>query len=439
MNLKERDYIVYIHTNKINGKKYVGVTCQEPNKRWLNGKGYSGSHKFYNAIKKYGWDGFYHDIIHSNLTQEQAGFLERELIEKYNTTDSEYGYNIQNGGFLRGKLDKETKQKISESKYKKVICVTNNIIYDSIQQASVVNNLSPSSISSVCGGKTKYHGWWNDLPMIWFYYNEYIELKKQNIFFDDEIKEYLPLLKQEIDGYNKGENSTSSVSVVCLNTKEIFPSIKSACDKYGFSTHANIVSCCTGKSKSCGTDSNNNPLIWRYESDYLDMINSCVDIDKEIQQLIKNAGRNRKGENHPNYGKIRSSEHNHKNRIAHSKEVICNGETFLNGKEFAEKYGLNYNTVRGWLNGNSRIPQKYADMGLRYKNENIAIQSVQTGMKKGKDNHFSKKVICDGIVFDTISQFALSYNITLSKASKWLRGETRMPQEFKDKGLSYYN
>lgn len=39
-----------------NGKKYVGITIQEPNQRWRDGKGYCKNKHFYNAILKYGWD-----------------------------------------------------------------------------------------------------------------------------------------------------------------------------------------------------------------------------------------------------------------------------------------------------------------------------------------------------------------------------------------------
>ena len=37
-----------------NGKKYVGITIQEPNQRWRDGKGYYKNKHFYNAILKYG-------------------------------------------------------------------------------------------------------------------------------------------------------------------------------------------------------------------------------------------------------------------------------------------------------------------------------------------------------------------------------------------------
>ena len=54
----EKQYTVYMHVNKINNKKYIGITCQKLNKRWRNGKGYENSPHFYMSINKYGWDNF---------------------------------------------------------------------------------------------------------------------------------------------------------------------------------------------------------------------------------------------------------------------------------------------------------------------------------------------------------------------------------------------
>lgn len=48
-------YIVYQHQNLINGKRYFGITSQNPERRWgKNGNGYKSTPHFYSAIQKYG-------------------------------------------------------------------------------------------------------------------------------------------------------------------------------------------------------------------------------------------------------------------------------------------------------------------------------------------------------------------------------------------------
>ena len=88
-----------MHKNKINNKKYIGITCMIPEKRWNNGKGYSYNEHFYRSILKYGWnEGFDHFILHKNLTKEEAEQKEIELIAKYDLTNQDKGYNIGIGG-----------------------------------------------------------------------------------------------------------------------------------------------------------------------------------------------------------------------------------------------------------------------------------------------------------------------------------------------------
>lgn len=99
MMIDNGQYCVYCHENKINGKKYIGQTklglCKRAGKE---GHNYKGSRHFYHAIQKYGWDGFYHYEIASNLTLEEANHFEELLIGKLKTNNPDYGYNIASGG-----------------------------------------------------------------------------------------------------------------------------------------------------------------------------------------------------------------------------------------------------------------------------------------------------------------------------------------------------
>lgn len=111
-------YCVYVHTNKINNKKYVGITIHgnNPEKRWKHGNGYKAQKYFYRAIEKYGWDGFEHDIVASRLTEREAKRFEQLLIKKLNTRSNEFGYNCTDGGdgILGHHMTNESKEKRKE-------------------------------------------------------------------------------------------------------------------------------------------------------------------------------------------------------------------------------------------------------------------------------------------------------------------------------------
>lgn len=117
MEIYNGTYCVYIHTNKINGKKYVGQTVHgdRPHKRWDNGNGYIQCQYFFYAIQKYGWDNFDHEIVANNLTAEEADNFEKLLIEKLDTMNPDKGYNLEPGGAKNKTMSESTKKKISES------------------------------------------------------------------------------------------------------------------------------------------------------------------------------------------------------------------------------------------------------------------------------------------------------------------------------------
>lgn len=82
--------------------------------RYKNGLNYQKCPYFYNAIQKYGWDNFEHIVLIDDLNKETADVIEKELIQKYHTTKSECGYNLQSGG-SNGKPNKATRIKMSKN------------------------------------------------------------------------------------------------------------------------------------------------------------------------------------------------------------------------------------------------------------------------------------------------------------------------------------
>ena len=64
--MMEHKYTVYMHITPSN-KRYIGITCQDVQQRWRNGKGYKKNQAFFNAIKKYGWDNIRHDVVERDL------------------------------------------------------------------------------------------------------------------------------------------------------------------------------------------------------------------------------------------------------------------------------------------------------------------------------------------------------------------------------------
>lgn len=88
-------YKVYLYTNKINGKKYCGITKQTIEERRRGGY----YRVFANALEKYGLENFDVKILHEVETLEEASYLEKKIISELNLKDRRFGYNIAEGGF----------------------------------------------------------------------------------------------------------------------------------------------------------------------------------------------------------------------------------------------------------------------------------------------------------------------------------------------------
>lgn len=175
-------YTVYCHTNKTNGKKYVGITSQKPMDRWNNGKHYERHKAFYADIVKFGWDNFQHEILFENLTETEAQEKEVELIEAWELLNADKGYNKTRGGktihlnddaieklrarftgdknpFFNQKHTDETKMLMRRNRPKKqVICFDTGNVYESTREAERQTGAYHGDISKCCKGTLNVAG-----------------------------------------------------------------------------------------------------------------------------------------------------------------------------------------------------------------------------------------------------------------------------------------
>ena len=92
-----KTYYVYKATNKINGKSYIGQTCDFKTRVWQHMRCYEKEDcKFHEAIKEYGIESFSWDILKQCTSKKESIELEKFYIEFYNTYRN--GYNENKGG-----------------------------------------------------------------------------------------------------------------------------------------------------------------------------------------------------------------------------------------------------------------------------------------------------------------------------------------------------
>lgn len=251
-------YTVYVHINKVNGKKYVGITKQPVKNRWNRGNGYKNNEYFFRAIKKYGWEnGFEHHIVASGLTAKEAEKKEQELISKYNSHNSQNGYNITTGGELNKEQSVETRKKISDAHKGKFGGEGNpnfgKIPSEETRRKMRENNKGANNpffgkhqsevhrqkMESMRGEK---HPSWGTHPSI-------ETLEKQRLA-------------------KLGNKHPRARMVICLTTNMKFGTVTEAAAKYGISGTSSICRCCSSEGRRRKTAGKNpitgEPLHWAY-------------------------------------------------------------------------------------------------------------------------------------------------------------------------------
>jgi group I intron endonuclease len=110
---------VYVITNIINNKKYVGLTTSTLSSRWS--RHITAAYKRHNnsyigrSIRKYGKENFLIEILETAASFDELKLLEQTYIQKLDTYNN--GYNLTHGGdgTLGRRASNETRNKIKES------------------------------------------------------------------------------------------------------------------------------------------------------------------------------------------------------------------------------------------------------------------------------------------------------------------------------------
>lgn len=265
--MKNKKYgFIYITTNKINGKKYIGQ--KKYNKNWTT---YLGSGiVLKNAINKYGIENFEREIIEECDSKKELDDREIYWIKFYDAVNSDIFYNIACGGdggntlagydeqqlllhseilskALKGNINQGCKNPMA----KQVICLNDMKIFNTTIEAGLEYGIKDYSVQSACNIKSKAKsGGIHPLTgekLLFEYYDK------------TKVYEYIPY---------KRDKTSISTKVMCINTNEIFDSIKDASEKYNIST-TKISHNCNHYCKCGGYGDDGSPYYWIKYDEYL--------------------------------------------------------------------------------------------------------------------------------------------------------------------------
>lgn len=255
------------------------------------------------AIEKYGVDNFTKTVLKVCESEKEAYDIEKLYVENCKAWENNMYYNLRSGG-LGGSynISSETRIKLQNASLKSSKMKGLKHSYDSRKK---IGNKSKEIWSSVeykdkmrelRKGRKHSDETKEKLRSAWTEErreeasSRYQELWKNEDYRDAKIKaqkerwkneEYRENFSRKMKGKLSGENNpmygrrgeahpnfgkgTTNKSVICLNTLEVFKSIKDAQEKYSIFA---VSECCRGKRKSAGKI-NGERAKWMYYEDYI--------------------------------------------------------------------------------------------------------------------------------------------------------------------------
>ena len=315
MNNEQKEFYGYIYltTNLVNNKKYIGQHKGKPNDSYLG----SGIH-IKQAIKKYGKENFKKEVLEYANSQEELNELERKIIALHNAVEDKNYYNVAIGGYtpvvvggMKGKKhtketkqklrelnmgennpmfgkygelkpnygsqhSEETKKKISETRIEKGVAKGENNPMYGVRLCGELNGNygkhltqeQKQKISETRIEKGVAKG--ENNPMYGKKHSEESRrkmsdsLKGREMSEETRLKISYTLKEQYTNGQRNNGAEKLQKPVYCITTGEKFKSAKEAAKKYGIKSHDTISKCCRGVVKSAGKLEDGTKLKWEY-------------------------------------------------------------------------------------------------------------------------------------------------------------------------------
>lgn len=188
---------IYCIENLLNHKKYIGQSVDiygrfYDHKRHLKLNRHDNNY-LQNEWNKHGSDNFLFYVI-TQCTVEELDQLEIFYINKFNTLNRTYGYNLQSGGQLAPHFPTdEVRQKLSQKlmghsltkrqletlrnnglvNAKPVYCITTQEIFPSITEASRKYNIEINGISKCCNNKAYTTSLFDGTKLAWCFLSDW--------------------------------------------------------------------------------------------------------------------------------------------------------------------------------------------------------------------------------------------------------------------------
>lgn len=313
---------IYITTNLVNGKRYLGQSVF--NKNWQK---YLGSGiAFKNALKSYGRENFRKNIIYICYSADELNQVEYDLSIFFDVVESDDWYNLVLGGgtSMGWHPSEETKRKISEKTKERLSDPTNHPMYGKRHLEGESNPMFGVSPKERMDEET-YQQWYDKHKQYW----ENPSHKGKHIWEDkphpnlgkqlsDNTKEKISFTAKErfinpenhpmygrsqtdnakkaVGDAHRGYKNWNSQVVYSVELDKLFWGVTEAaqqlnCDSSGISK------CCRGKRKSCGKHPlTGESLHWKYANDLIEqdgsVINGAITLgyvtQKQLDEYLNN-------------------------------------------------------------------------------------------------------------------------------------------------------